>query len=177
MPHTLKPKIRTVPHWPKQGVMFRDITTLLKDAEGFNHMIDLLYERYKNMKIDIIAGIESRGFITGAALAHRLKIGFVPIRKKGKLPAEVVSEEYDLEYGKDKFEVHKDAIKEGQKVLLIDDLVATAGTCLAACSLIKKLGGEVVECSFIVELPDLHGREKLEKAGYKVFNLVEFEGE
>lgn len=177
MPHTLKEKIRTVPHWPKQGIMFRDITTLLKDAHGFSHMIDLLVDRYKNIKIDVIAGIESRGFITGAALAHRLRVGFVPIRKKGKLPAETVSEEYELEYGKDKIEVHKDAIKKGDKVLLIDDLLATGGTMSAACRLIKKLGGEIVECSFIVDLPDLGGKKKLESAGYKVFNLVEFEGE
>ena len=177
MPELIKSKIRTVPHWPKKGVMFRDITTLLKDAHGFSHMIDLLVDRYKNIKIDVVAGIESRGFITGAALAHRLKLGFVPIRKKGKLPAETVSEEYDLEYGKDKIEVHKDAITKGNKVLLVDDLIATGGTALAACRLIKKLGGEIVECSFIVDLPDLGGKKKLEKAGYKVFNLVEFEGE
>ncbi len=174
---TLKAKIRTVPDWPKKGIMFRDITTLLKDPEGFNNMIDLLYERYKNIKIDIVAGIESRGFITGAALAHRLKIGFVPIRKKGKLPTEVVSEEYDLEYGRDKIEVHKDAIQPDQKVLLVDDLVATAGTSAAACNLIKKLGGNVVECCFTIELPDLQGREKLEKLGYKVFSLVSFDGD
>jgi adenine phosphoribosyltransferase len=129
------------------------------------------------MRIDVIAGIESRGFITGAALAHRLGLGFVPIRKKGKLPAEVVSEEYDLEYGKDKIEVHKDAIQKGQKVLIVDDLCATGGTALAACNLIKKLGGEIVECSFIVDLPELGGKKKLENAGFKVFNLVEFEGE
>ena len=177
MPHTLKEKIRTVPHWPKQGIMFRDITTLLKDARGFNHLINLLAERYIRMRIDVIAGIESRGFITGAALAHRLGLGFVPIRKKGKLPAEVVSEEYDLEYGKDKIEVHKDAIQKGQKVLIVDDLCATGGTALAACNLIKKLGGEIVECSFIVDLPELGGKKKLENAGFKVFNLVEFEGE
>ena len=177
MPHIVKSKIRTVPHWPKQGVMFRDITTLLKDKEGYNHMIDLLVERYKDIKIDVVAGIESRGFITGSVLAHRLGVGFVPIRKPGKLPAETVSEEYELEYGKDKIEVHKDAVEEGSSVLLVDDLIATGGTCLAACNLIKKLGGKVVECSFIVDLPDLGGKRKLEEAGYKVFNLVEFEGE
>ncbi len=177
MPHTIKEKIRTVPHWPKQGIMFRDITTLLKDSEGFNHMIELFVERYKDTKIDIIAGIESRGFITGAVLAHRLGIGFVPIRKPNKLPAETVSEEYELEYGKDKIEMHTDAIKAGDKVLLSDDLIATGGTALAACNLIKKLGGEIVECSFIVDLPELGGKKKLQDAGYKVFNLVEFEGE
>lgn len=177
MPHTLKEKIRTVPHWPKQGIMFRDITTLLKDAQGFNHMINLLAERYIKKRIDIIAGIESRGFITGAALAHRLGLGFVPIRKPNKLPAEKISEEYDLEYGKDKIEIHKDAIKKGQKVLIVDDLLATGGTCMAACNLINRLGGEIVECCFIIDLPELGGKKKLENAGYKVFNLVEFEGE
>lgn len=173
----LKSKIRTVPHWPKQGVMFRDITTLLKDSEGFNHMMDLLAKRYSGMDIDIVAGIESRGFITGSALAHRLHVGFVPIRKPKKLPAETVSEEYQLEYGTDKIEIHKDAIVAGQKVLLVDDLIATGGTALAACKLIRKLGGEVVEFSAIVDLPELGGRKKIEEAGYKVFNLVEFEGE
>ena len=177
MPHIIKQKIRTVPHWPKQGIMFRDITTLLKDSEGFNRMINLLTERYKDTKIDIIAGIESRGFITGSVLAHKLNLGFIPIRKPNKLPAETVSEEYELEYGKDKIEIHKDAIKPGDKVLLIDDLLATGGTSIAACNLIKKLGGEIIECSFIIDLPDLKGREKLEKRGLKVFSLVQFEGE
>ncbi len=174
---SIKSKIRTVPNWPKEGIMFRDITTLLKDKEGFNFMIDKLVERYKNMDIDVVAGIESRGFILGSVLAHRLNLGFVPIRKKGKLPAETVSEEYELEYGKDVIEIHKDAISEGQNVLLMDDLIATGGTSLAACNLIKKLGGNVVECSLIVDLPTLKGRKKVEDAGYKVFNLVEFEGE
>lgn len=177
MPELLKSKIRTVPHWPKQGIMFRDITTLLKDSHGFTRLINLLTERYINMDIDVVAGIESRGFITGAALAHRLGVGFVPIRKKGKLPAETVKEEYKLEYGTDTIEIHKDAVTKGMKVLLIDDLLATGGTCMAAANLIKKLGGEVVECSFIVDLPELGGKEKLKKAGFKVFNLVEFEGE
>jgi len=177
MPDLIKSKIRTIPHWPKQGVMFRDITTLLKDADGFKHMLELLVKRYRGMDIDVVAGIESRGFITGAALAYRLGVGFVPIRKPGKLPAETVSEEYKLEYGKDKIEVHKDAISSGSKVLLVDDLIATGGTALAACNLIKKLGGEVVECSVIVNLPELGGKKKLIDAGYKVFNLVEFEGE
>lgn len=173
----IKSKIRTIPHFPKQGIMFRDITTLLKDPEGYNRMIELLVERYKNMNIDYVAGIESRGFITGSVLAHRLGIGFIPIRKPGKLPAETISEEYELEYGKDKIEVHKDAIEQGNKVLLVDDLIATAGTGVAAANLIQKLGGEIVECSFIVELSDLKGREKLEKKGLKVFSLFQFEGD
>jgi adenine phosphoribosyltransferase len=177
MSQEIKQKIRTVPHWPKQGIMFRDITTLLKDSEGFNLTIDMLVERYKDMKIDIVAGIESRGFITGSVLAHRLGVGFVPIRKPGKLPAQTVSEEYELEYGKDRIEVHTDAIQKGDQVLLVDDLVATGGTALAACNLITKLGGEVVECSFIIDLIDIGGKKKLTNAGFKVFSLVEFEGE
>jgi len=177
MPHIVKSKIRAFPDWPKKGIIFRDITSLLKDKEGYNHMISLLVERYKDMNIDVVAGIESRGFITGSVLAHRLGVGFVPIRKPGKLPGETLSEEYELEYGKDKIEVHKADIPAGSKVLLVDDLIATAGTSVAAANLIKKLGGEIVECSFIVELPDLGGREKLEKKGLKVFALVQFEGD
>ncbi|MBD3354572.1 adenine phosphoribosyltransferase [Candidatus Woesearchaeota archaeon] len=177
MSELIKSKIRTIPNWPKQGIMFRDITTLLKDKEGFNETINLLIERYKDMDIDAVAGIESRGFITGAVLANRLGLGFITIRKPGKLPGDIVSEEYELEYGTDKIEVHKDAIKKGDKILLVDDLVATSGTCAAAANLIKKLGGDIVECSFVIELPDLKGREKLEKKGLKVFSLVEFAGE
>lgn len=177
MPELVKSKIRTIPNWPKEGVMFRDVTTLFKDKDGFNRMVDLLVERYKDMNIDAIAGIESRGFVTGSVLAHRLGTGFVMIRKPGKLPADTISEEYELEYGTNKIEIHKDAISEGQRVLLVDDLVATSGTAVAAANLIKKLGGEIVECSFIVELPDLGGREKLEKKGLKVFSLISFEGD
>lgn len=177
MPELVKSKIRTFPHWPKQGVMFRDITSLLKDKEGFKHMIDLLIDRYKNMDINVIVGIESRGFIIGSVLANKLGLGFVPIRKPGKLPGETISEEYELEYGKDKIEIHKDDIQQGAKVLLVDDLIATGGTALAAANLIKKLGAEVVEFSAVIDLPDIGGKKKLLDAGYKVFNLVEFEGE
>jgi adenine phosphoribosyltransferase len=177
MPHTLKPKIRTIPHWPKQGVMFRDITTLLKDAEGFNHMIDLFVERYKDNKPDVVAGIEARGFIIGSALAHRLGLGFVAIRKPNKLPAEKESVEYVTEYSTDKIEVHKDSILPGMKVLIIDDLIATAGTCLAACRLVEKLGGKVMECAVVIDLPELGGSKKIAEAGYKVFKLIDFEGE
>lgn len=173
----IKSKIRTVPNFPKKGIMFRDITTLFKDKGGFNHMIDLFVERYRNKSIDLVTGIESRGFITGAVLANRLGVGFVVIRKPNKLPAETISEEYALEYGVDKIEIHKDAIEKGDNVLLVDDLIATGGTALAGCKLIEKLGGKVVECSFIVDLKDLGGKQKLEKAGFKVFNLVEFEGD
>jgi len=174
MTKSIKSKIRTIPHWPKEGIMFKDITTLLKDPQGFKETIDLLYDRYKDKKIDKVIGIESRGFIFGAPLAYLLGCGFVPVRKPGKLPAECESEEYTLEYGKDKIEVHKDAIDKGDKVLIVDDLIATAGTASAARNLVKKLGGEVVECAFIVELIDLKGRDKLK--GENVYSVVEFEG-
>ncbi len=174
---SLKAKIRTVPHWPKKGIMFRDITTLLKEKEAFQETIDLLAERYQKKGIDVIAGIESRGFILGAALAYRLGLGFVPIRKAGKLPAKKITAEYLLEYGTDKIEIHEDAIKKDERVLIVDDLIATGGTCLAAADLVKKLGGEIVECAFVIDLLDLKGREKLEQKGYKTFALIQFEGE
>ncbi|VVB99032.1 Hypoxanthine/guanine phosphoribosyltransferase [uncultured archaeon] len=173
----IKSKIRTVPDWPKKGIMFRDITTLLKDKGGFTRLVNLLVERYEHMGIDLVAGIESRGFITGAVLANRLGLGFALIRKAGKLPAETVYEEYSLEYGRDRIEMHKDAIEKGQKVLLVDDLIATGGTALAACKLIQKLGGEVIEASFIINLPSLKGKERLEAAGFRAFSIVDFEGE
>ena len=173
----LKSVIRTIPNWPKQGVMFRDITTLLKDAKAFNYVIDKLCERYKNDNIDLVAGIESRGFILGGAVAHRLHKGFVPIRKEGKLPAKTNKEHYELEYGRAVVEVHVDAIPKGARVLLVDDLIATAGTLMASINLIEKLGGQVIECAVIIELPDLHGREKIEAKGYILFSMVQFEGE
>jgi len=175
MTKSIKSKIRTVPHWPKKGIMFKDITTLIKDPEGLRETIDLLYERYKDKEIDKVVGIEARGFIFGAPLAYLLGCGFVPVRKPGKLPAECVSEEYTLEYGTDKIEIHKDAISKGNRVLIVDDLIATAGTANAACKLVKKLGGKLVECAFIVELVDLKGREKLK--GESIYTVVEFEGE
>ena len=177
MTQHIKSKIRTIPHWPKQGVMFRDITTLLHDSVGFNDLIDLLMQRYKDTPIDAVVGIESRGFIIGSVLAHRLNVGFIPIRKKGKLPPETISEEYDLEYGKDIIEISKEAITPEQKILLVDDLIATGGTCLAACKLLDKLEANIVECCFVIDLPDLGGKKKLLDAGYKVFAVVEFEGE
>lgn len=157
--------------------MFRDITTLLKDAEGFKKVLDLFFERYKQMKIDKVVGIESRGFIIGAALADRLGVGFVPIRKKGKLPAEILAEEYDLEYGKDRIEMHVDAVEKGENVLLVDDLIATGGTALAACRLINRAGGKVAECAFVIDLLDLNGGKKLKEEGFKIFSLINFEGE
>src|SRR3989344_6531874 len=173
----IKSRIRTVPHWPKQGVMFRDITTLLKDPVGFKLVIDDFLKRYKENKIDIVVGIDSRGFILGGALAYLLGKGFVPVRKKGKLPHKTVSETYELEYGTDTIEIHEDAIKKGQNVLIIDDLIATGGTMLTACRLIGKLGGKVAECAAIVDLPDLKGSERLKKAGYKVYSQCSFEGD
>jgi 5'-methylthioadenosine phosphorylase len=171
----IKSKIRTIPNWPRLGVMFRDITTLLKDTEGMKKVISIFEKRYKNQNIDIIAGIESRGFIIGGILADKLGIPFVPLRKPGKLPSETIKQEYELEYGTDAIEIHKDAISSGDKVLLIDDLLATGGTASAACNLIEKLEGEIKEVAFVIELPDLKGRNKLRNR--KVFSIVSFEGE
>jgi adenine phosphoribosyltransferase len=173
----IKSRIRTVPHYPKQGVMFRDITTLLKDPVGFRVTINELANRYAGEKIDLVAGIEARGFIVGAALAYQLGLGFVPIRKKGKLPAETVGHDYELEYGTDRVEMHVDAVSQDERVLLVDDLIATGGTAGAACKLIESMGGKIVECCFVIDLPDLGGRARLEKHGHKVFALCEFEGD
>jgi adenine phosphoribosyltransferase len=173
----LKSKIATIPDWPKEGIMFRDITTLIQDKEGLKVMTEILVERYKEMKIDAVAGVEARGFIMGSIIAERLNIGFIPIRKAGKLPPETISEEYEKEYGKDKLEIKKGAVEKGSKILLVDDLLATGGTVLAACNLLEKVGGEIMECSFIIDLPDIGGREIVEQKGYKVFNLIEFEGD
>ena len=173
----IKSRIRTLPDWPKKGVMFRDITTLLKDPVGLKICIEDFVKRYEKKGIDVVVGIDSRGFILGGAIAYELGVGFVPIRKKGKLPAETEREEYALEYGTDTVEIHKDAIEKGQKVLIIDDLVATGGTALAAAKLVRKLHGTVVELGFIVDLPGLGGRAKLEQAGYSVYAQTSFEGE
>jgi adenine phosphoribosyltransferase len=175
----IKSKIRTVPDYPKKGIMFRDITTLIKDPVGFRLVVDSLTQRYihADFDFDTIVGIESRGFIIGAALAYTLGKGFIPIRKKGKLPAEVMSQEYSLEYGTDRIEIHADALGKGERVLLVDDLLATGGTALAAAALIEKLGAVVVEMAFIVDLPDVGGKKKLTDKGYRVFALTEFEGE
>lgn len=169
----IKSKIRTIPNFPKQGIMFRDITTLLKDPVGFRYVIDTFVQRYANKGIDKIVGIESRGFILAGALAHQLNVGFVPVRKPGKLPAEKNSIEYDLEYGKDKLEIHTDAIKHGDVVLIVDDLIATGGTARAAMTLVENSGGNVLECAFVIDLPELGGAQKL---GKPVYSLVAFEG-
>ena len=173
----IKSLIRTVPHYPRQGVMFRDITTLLKDPVGFRITINELAMRHAASAIDRVAGIEARGFIVGAALACQLGKGFVPIRKKGKLPSATIGHDYALEYGTDRIEIHADAVSPGERVLLVDDLVATGGTALAACKLIEDMGGSIVECCFVIDLPDLGGRARLEQQGYGVFALCAFEGD
>ena len=173
----IKSRIRTVPHYPHQGIMFRDITTLLKDPVGLRATIQEIVSRYKGMKIDKVAGIESRGFIVGTPVAYELGLGFVPVRKKGKLPAETIGRDYQLEYGTDRIEIHVDAIQKGDRVLLVDDLIDTGGTAEAATKLIQDMGGVVVECCFVIDLPDIGGRARLEKLGHKVFALCEFEGD
>jgi len=168
--------IRTVPDFPKPGIQFRDITTLLKDADGFHAVIDTLAAAYRNRRVDKVAAIESRGLIVGAALAYALRAGFVPIRKEGKLPAENFGQDYELEYGSDRLEMHRDGIAAGEQVLLVDDLIATGGTAEAALKLVGMAGGVVVGCAFIVDLPDLGGRAKLERLGYPVLALCQFPG-
>lgn len=173
---TIKSRIRTVPHYPKQGVMFRDITTLLKDPIGFRVTISELVSRYAGSKVDKVAAIESRGFIIGAPLAFELGVGFVPIRKRGKLPAPTVGHDYELEYGTDRIEIHVDAIEKGDRVLLVDDLIATGGTAEAAVKLIESMGGTIIECCFVIDLPELGGTGRLIAHGKKVFSLCEFAG-
>jgi adenine phosphoribosyltransferase len=178
--HTMpiKSKIRAVPHYPKPGVIYRDITTLLKDGPAFRMVIEQLAARYANSQIAKIAAIESRGFIFGAALAYELRAGFVPIRKKGKLPAPTIGFDYELEYGMDRIEIHLDAISPGERVLVIDDLIATGGTAEAAVKLLKKMGAEVIECAFVIDLPDLGGRHRLEHdCGQQVFAVTTFANE
>jgi len=173
----IKSRIRTVPHYPKPGILFRDITTLLKDPVGLQLTIGELVKRYKGQKIDRIAGIESRGFIIGAALAVQLGLGFVPVRKKGKLPGKTIGHDYALEYGTDRIEMHVDAVSPGEHILLIDDLIATGGTAEAGVKLIESMGGTIVECGFVIDLPDLGGRARLERMGHSVFALCAFEGD
>ena len=167
--------VRQVPDFPKPGILFLDITTATKDAKAMNLMIEFLVEKFKDEKIDYVAGIESRGFIFGAPLACRLNAGFVPIRKPNKLPADTIKESYSLEYGTDTIEMHADAIKEGDRVLVIDDLLATGGTAVAACNLVKKVGGDVVAAAFIIELDPLKGREKIEAKGVKVVSMLNYD--
>ena len=169
----LKKLIREVPDFPKKGILFYDITTLLKNKVGFATLIDALSERYIGKEIDLVLGMEARGFIFGPALAYRLNAGFVPVRKPGKLPAETAKVSYDLEYGSDTLEIHKDAITSGQRVLICDDLLATGGTARAAAEMVKSLGGDICGLSFVVELDGLKGRDKLKD--YDVFSLLHYE--
>ncbi len=171
----LKNTIRSVPDFPKKGIVFRDITTLLKDPAAFRQAIDLLSERYSGMGITKVVSVESRGFVLGAPLACALNAGFVPVRKPGKLPSAALREEYALEYGTDALEIHRDAVAGGERVLVIDDLLATGGTILAACKLVERLGGVIVGLAFLVELSFLNGRKRLGK--YDVFSLIEYASE
>ncbi|MDR3496161.1 MAG: adenine phosphoribosyltransferase [Ancalomicrobiaceae bacterium] len=168
--------IRTIPDYPKPGILFRDITTLLGDPRAFRQSIDELVQPYAGLKLDKVAGIEARGFIIGGAVAHQLSAGFVPIRKKGKLPHDTVSIAYSLEYGVDQMEIHADAILKGEKVVLVDDLIATGGTATAAAQLLRNLGADVVAACFIVDLPDLGGADRLRAMNVPVTTLVEFAG-
>jgi adenine phosphoribosyltransferase len=168
--------IRSIPDHPKPGILFRDITTLLKDAEGFRLAIARFARHYRDARIAKVAAVEARGFIIGAAIAHELKAGFVPLRKPGKLPAPHLSEDYQLEYGMDRLQVHVDALHQGERVLVADDLIATGGTAEAACKLVERCGARVVECCFVIELRDLGGRARLAQQGHGVYSLLEFEG-
>jgi len=169
--------IRTIPDYPKPGIMFRDITTLLNDAKGFRSAVDALVLPHAGTKIDKVAGIEARGFILGGAVAHQLSVGFIPVRKKGKLPWRTYTQDYALEYGVDHVEIHVDAVVPGERILLVDDLIATGGTAEAAIKLIERAGGTVAACSFIVDLPDLGGRKRVERLGKPVITLCAFAGE
>src|SRR5579885_739488 len=171
-----KTVIRTIPDYPKKGIMFRDITTLLGHARAFRAAVDGLVQPYAGVKIDKVAGIEARGFILGGAVAHQLSVGLIPVRKKGKLPHTVLNEEYDLEYGKDRVEIHTDAVSKGDHVLVIDDLIATGGTCFAAIKLLERAGAKVIGASFVIDLPELGGAAKIRALGKNVQTLVAFEG-
>ena len=168
--------IRTIPDYPKPGILFRDITTLLGNPQAYRRAIDELVQPYAGQKVDKIAGIEARGFILGGAMAHQMSAGFVPIRKKGKLPHDTVRIAYSLEYGVDEMEMHVDAVKPGERVILVDDLIATGGTAEGAVKLLKQIGADIVAACFVIDLPDLGGRKKLEGLGVPVQTLVEFEG-
>ncbi|AXX97092.1 adenine phosphoribosyltransferase [Profundibacter amoris] len=173
---SVKDYIRTIVDFPHEGIMFRDVTTLFADPRGFRMAIDQMLHPYAGMQIDKVVGLEARGFILGGAIAHQLTVGFVPIRKKGKLPGAVISEAYTLEYGEAVMEMHDDAVKAGERILVVDDLLATGGTAAAGIKLIERLGGEIVSTSFIIDLPELGGRKVLEDMGMDVHVLCEFEG-
>jgi len=171
-----KAVIRTIPDYPKAGIMFRDITTLLGNARAFRGAVDALVQPYAGVKIDKVAGIEARGFILGGAVAHQLSRGFIPVRKKGKLPHTVIGEDYDLEYGTDRVEIHSDAVREGDHVIVVDDLIATGGTCFATIKLLERAGATVVGCAFVIDLPELGGADKIRALGKDVTTLIAFEG-
>ena len=171
-----KSAIRTIPDYPKPGIMFRDITTLLGHARAFRRAVDEMVQPFAGMKIDKVAGLEARGFILGGAVAHQLSVGFIPVRKKGKLPHTVIGEDYDLEYGKDRVEIHSDAVSKGERVILVDDLIATGGTAFAAIKLLERAGANVVGCAFVIDLPDLGGADKIRALGKEVITLVGFGG-
>jgi adenine phosphoribosyltransferase len=172
-----KTVIRTIPDYPKKGIMFRDVTTLLGNARAFRRAVDEMVQPYAGVRIDRVAGIEARGFILGGAVAHQLSVGFVPVRKKGKLPHKVIGEDYALEYGTDRVEIHADAVTPGEHVIVIDDLIATGGTAFAAIKLLERAGAKVIGCSFVIDLPDLGGADKIRALGKDVQTLVSFEGE
>ncbi|MCT4609596.1 MAG: adenine phosphoribosyltransferase [Pelagimonas sp.] len=172
----IKDYIRNIVDFPHEGIIFRDVTTLFADPRGFRMAIDQLLHPYAGVRFDKVVGLEARGFILGGAIAHQLSTGFVPIRKKGKLPGAVISEEYTLEYGEAVVEIHDDAITPGEKILLVDDLLATGGTAEAGIKLVERLGGEIIGCAFVVDLPDLGGRKKLEDLGMEVHALTTYEG-
>ena len=168
--------VRSIPDYPKKGILFRDITTLLGNPRAFRRAVDELVQPHAGVRIDKVAGIEARGFILGGAVAHQLSIGFVPVRKKGKLPWTVIGEDYALEYGTDRVEIHADAVKRGEHVIVVDDLIATGGTCLATIKLLEQAGAEVVGCSFVIDLPELGGADKIRALGKQVTTLVAFAG-
>ncbi|MEM1101835.1 MAG: adenine phosphoribosyltransferase [Pseudomonadota bacterium] len=173
---TVKDYIRTIPDFPHEGIMFRDVTTLFADARGFRMAIDQLLHPYAGAEIDKVVGLEARGFILGGAIAHQLSVGFVPVRKKGKLPGATIEQSYTLEYGEAVMELHNDALEAGERVLLVDDLLATGGTAEAGIKLLERLGAQVIGCAFVIDLPELGGRKKLEALGMDVHALTEFEG-
>ena len=175
-PKSVRDYIRTIVDFPKEGILFRDVTTLFADPRGFRMAVDQMLHPYAGQNIDKVVGLEARGFILGGAIAHQLGTGFVPIRKKGKLPGQTISQAYALEYGEAVVEVHDDAIQPGERILVVDDLLATGGTAAAGISLIERLGGKVVGCAFIIDLPDLGGRKLLESKGHEVHALCAFDG-
>ena len=173
---TVKDYIRTIPDFPHEGIMFRDVTTLFSDPRGLRLAIDQLLEPYVGQKIDKVIGLEARGFILGGAVAHQLGVGFVPVRKRGKLPGKTISQDYKLEYGEATVEIHEDALESGERVLIVDDLLATGGTAVAGIKLVEQLGAQVVSCAFVVDLPELGGRKVLTDMGLDVHTICDFEG-